>query len=40
MLADEKALAGLSGFLIRQYANLIEADSVDGRCRIRMHFDH
>ena len=33
-------VAGLSGFLIRQYADRIDAERIDGRCRIRMHFDH
>jgi NCS2 family nucleobase:cation symporter-2 len=40
LLADEKAVAGLSGFLIRQYADRVNAEMVDGRCRIQMHFDH
>ncbi|HET7909206.1 MAG TPA: solute carrier family 23 protein [Nitrospira sp.] len=40
LLADEKALAGLSGFLIRQYADRFKADMANGRCRIQMHFDH
>jgi xanthine permease XanP len=40
LLADENAVAGLSGFLIRQYADRIKAETVNGRCRIQMHFDH
>lgn len=40
LLTDEKALAGLSGFLIRQYVDRFKADMANGRCRIQMHFDH
>jgi xanthine permease XanP len=40
LLADDKALANLSGFLIRQYADRVKAETVNGRCRIQMHFDH
>jgi NCS2 family nucleobase:cation symporter-2 len=40
LLADENAVASLSGFLIRQYADRMKAEMVNGRCRIQMHFDH
>jgi NCS2 family nucleobase:cation symporter-2 len=40
LLADENAVAGLSGFLIRQYADRVKAEKINGRCRIQMHFDH
>ena len=40
LLADEKAVASLSGFLIRQYADRVKAETANGRCRIQMHFDH
>jgi NCS2 family nucleobase:cation symporter-2 len=40
LLADEKAFIGLSGFLIRQYADRVKAEMANGRCRIQMHFDH
>jgi xanthine permease XanP len=40
LLLDEKAVAGLAGFLIRQYANAIKTETVNGDCRIRLHFDH
>jgi NCS2 family nucleobase:cation symporter-2 len=40
LLADDKAIANLSGFLIRQYADRVNAEIADGRCRIQMHFDH
>jgi NCS2 family nucleobase:cation symporter-2 len=40
LLADEKAVAGLSGFLIRQYADRVKAEMANGRCRVQLHFDH
>ena len=40
LLADEKAIVGLSGFLICKYADRVKAEMVNGRCRIQMHFDH
>jgi xanthine permease XanP len=40
LLADDNAVARLSGFLIRQYADRVKAEMADGRCRIQMHFDH
>jgi xanthine permease XanP len=40
LLADDKAVVNLSGFLIRQYADRVKADVTNGRCRIQMHFDH
>jgi NCS2 family nucleobase:cation symporter-2 len=40
LLSDENAVAGLSGFLIRQYADRVNAEVVNGQCRIQMHFDH
>jgi xanthine permease XanP len=40
LLADEKAFAGLSGFLIRQYADRVKSEVVNGRCRVQLHFDH
>jgi NCS2 family nucleobase:cation symporter-2 len=40
LLADEKAVVSLSGFLIRQYADRVKAETANGRCRIQMHFDH
>jgi xanthine permease XanP len=40
LLADENAVAGLSGFLIRQYADRVNAEVINGQCRIQMHFDH
>jgi NCS2 family nucleobase:cation symporter-2 len=40
LLSDQNAVAGLSGFLIRQYADRVNAEVKDGRCHIQMHFDH
>jgi NCS2 family nucleobase:cation symporter-2 len=40
LLADEKAVANLSGFLIRQYADRVSSEVVNGRCRVQLHFDH
>ncbi len=40
LLADDKAVASLSGFLIRHYADRVKAEMSDGQCRIQMHFDH
>jgi xanthine permease XanP len=40
LLADDKAVVSLSGFLIRQYADRVKAETANGRCRIQMHFDH
>jgi xanthine permease XanP len=40
LLADEKAIVGLSGFLIRQYADRVRSEVSNGRCRVQFHFDH
>jgi NCS2 family nucleobase:cation symporter-2 len=40
LLADEKAVAALSGFLMRQYADRLKSEEANGRCRIQLHFDH
>jgi xanthine permease XanP len=40
LLADENAIVGLSGFLIRQYADRVRSEVVNGRCRVQLHFDH
>ncbi|MGH7825125.1 MAG: uracil-xanthine permease family protein, partial [Candidatus Binatia bacterium] len=40
LLADENAVASLSGFLIRQYADRVRSETVNGRCRVQLHFDH
>jgi len=40
LLDDETAVAGLAGFLIRQYADRIKTETENGRCRVHLHFDH
>jgi NCS2 family nucleobase:cation symporter-2 len=40
LLSDERAVASLSAFLIRQYADRVKAELAGGRCRVQMHFDH
>jgi xanthine permease XanP len=40
LLADGKAVATLSGFFIRQYADSVKAETVHGRSRVHLHFDH
>jgi xanthine permease XanP len=40
LVVDEKAIIGLSGFLIRQYADRVKSEVVNGRCRVQLHFDH
>jgi NCS2 family nucleobase:cation symporter-2 len=39
-LADRAAVASLSGFFIRQYADSVKAETVNGHCRVQMHFVH
>ncbi|MEN6442011.1 MAG: solute carrier family 23 protein [Syntrophobacter sp.] len=40
ILEDEDALAKLSGFLVRQYADRTKTETSDGRCRIQLQFEH
>jgi len=40
LLVDEKAVAGLAGYLIRQYATAIRTETTNGQCHVRLHFDH
>jgi xanthine permease XanP len=40
LLDDETAVAGLAGYLIRQYADRIKTENENGRCRVQLHFDH
>src|SRR5262245_21239966 len=40
LLADGTAVVSLSGFLIRQYADRVTAEAVNGRCHVHLHFDH
>jgi xanthine permease XanP len=40
LLEDVSAVVSLSGFIIGKYADTLQSESVDGRCRVLMHFDH
>ena len=40
LLADDKGVASLSGFLIRHYTDRVSSEVVNGRCRVQFHFDH
>jgi NCS2 family nucleobase:cation symporter-2 len=40
LLSDDKAVASLSGFLIRQYADRVKTETANGQSRIQLHFDH
>jgi len=40
LLTDVRAVTTLSGYLVRQYAESVKAEVVNGRCHVRMHFDH
>ena len=40
LVDDATAVTGLSGFLIRQYADRIKTETENGRCRVHLHFDH
>ncbi len=40
LLLDDKAVAGLAGFLVRNYADGIHSSSMGENCSIQLHFDH
>jgi len=40
LLADESAVANMSGFLIRRLVDRIQAESQEGNCRVQIHFEH
>ena len=40
LLRDDRVAIGLSGFMIKRYANSVKLDQKDGVCRVRLHFDH
>lgn len=40
LLADDKGVPHLSGFLIRQYADRVSSEVVNGHCQVQFHFDH
>jgi NCS2 family nucleobase:cation symporter-2 len=40
LAGDIAAVAVLSSYLIRQYADSVSAEIVDGRCIVHLHFEH
>jgi xanthine permease XanP len=40
LLGDERAVAKLAGFLIRNYVDRVKSDRINGRCRVQFHLDH
>jgi xanthine permease XanP len=40
LLEDERAVAKLAGFLIRNYVDRVKSDRINGRCRVQLHLDH
>jgi xanthine permease XanP len=40
LLENERAVANLAGFLIRNYVDRVNSDRMDGRCHVQFHFEH
>jgi xanthine permease XanP len=40
LLGDERAVAKLAGFLIRNYVDRVKSDRINGRCRVQFHLEH
>ena len=40
LLDDERGVAKLAGFLVRQYADRVRSEVAEGHCRVQLHFDH
>jgi xanthine permease XanP len=40
LLGDERAVAKLAGFLIRNYVDRVKSDRINGRCRVEFHLEH
>jgi NCS2 family nucleobase:cation symporter-2 len=40
LLGDERAVAKLAGFLIRNYVDRIKSDRINGRSRVQFHLEH
>ena len=40
LLADERAVARLAGFLIRNYVDRVKSDRINGRSRVQFHLEH
>ena len=39
-MGDERAVAKLAGFLIRNYVDRVKSDRLNGRCRVQFHLEH
>jgi len=40
LIEDERAVARLSGYLIRQQVDRVQGERKDGHCKVLFHFDH
>jgi xanthine permease XanP len=40
LLGDERAVAKLAGFLIRNYVDRVNTDRINGHCRVQFHLEH
>ena len=40
LLGDERAVARLAGFLIRNYVDRVKSDRINGRSRVQFHLEH
>jgi xanthine permease XanP len=40
LLGDERAVAKLAGFLIRNYVDRVKSDRINGRCCVQFHLEH
>jgi xanthine permease XanP len=40
LLGDERAVAKLAGFLIRNFVDRVKSDRINGRCRVQFHLEH
>ena len=40
LLEDERAVARLAGFLIRNYVDRVKSDRINGRSRVQFHLEH
>ena len=40
LFENERAVAKLAGFLIRNYVDRVKSDRINGRCRVQFHLEH
>jgi xanthine permease XanP len=40
LLADERSIAKLAGFLVRNYVDRVKSDRINRRCRVQLHLEH